>query len=78
MTKSRTFSLTKNNPTETVSEFISACKHLGAKYARAQLEKGANMGTIHIQACVGFENPRSVSSIIKLFPGCHVEAARNA
>lgn len=46
------YSLTKNNPKESLEEFfIELCK--GARYARCQLEIGAE-GTPHIQACVGY------------------------
>lgn len=48
-----------------------------ALYARGQLEKGAE-GTPHFQACVGYKQPRHFKAMIKKFPGCHIEAAKNA
>lgn len=48
-----------------------------ALYARAQLEKGAE-GTPHYQACVGYKTPKRLATMIKRFPGCHVEITKNA
>ena len=45
MLKSRNFLLTKNNPAETLEEFMEVLKK-DALYARGQLEKGAE-GTPH-------------------------------
>lgn len=77
MSKSRAFCLTKNNPPESIEEFLCAAKHTGATFARVQLEKGES-GTPHFQACIGYSNPRQLKAMIKAFPGCHVEQARNA
>lgn len=44
----------------------------------AQLESGAKEGTLHYQAGVGYPNERHIKAVIKQFPGCHVEVARNA
>lgn len=45
MTRGKNFSLTKNNPDETLEEFMNVLKK-DAVYARAQLEKG-DSGTPH-------------------------------
>lgn len=76
MTKSRNFILTKNNPKETLTEFFEILKR-DAVCACAQLERGEN-GTPHFQAFSSYKNARQVKSMIKSFPGCHIEVAKNA
>lgn len=49
----------------------------GALYARAQLERGET-GTLHWQACVGYEKNWRKAAIIKRFKGCHVSLSKNA
>jgi len=74
---SRNFMLTKNNPTETLEDFMGKLK-VNARYARVQLEKGKE-GTLHFQACVGYEKiKRSLVKMRKEFPGCHIEVTRCA
>ena len=74
--KSRNYSLTMNNPKASLEVWFATLK-CEAVYARAQLEKGEN-GTPHFQACVGYKSKRAVNAMKKRFPGCHIEASRNA
>jgi len=76
MTRGKNFSLTKNNPNETLEEFMLVLKK-DALYARAQLEKGET-GTPHFQACVGYSKTTRTNAVIKRFPGCHIELSKNA
>jgi len=76
MSRSRNFSLTSNNPVIPVTEFHDLISK-NALYARVQSEKG-EQGTLHFQACIGYKTMQSLSTIIKRFPGCHVEVTRNA
>lgn len=72
----KNYSLTCNNPKVNLTEFFDRLKH-GAKYARAQLEKGEG-GTPHFQACVGYVKNVRIARMIKDFPGCNVDFTRNA
>lgn len=75
---SRNFTGTKNNPKETLEEFLQVLKRLpNSTAARAQLEKGEN-GTPHFQWMVCLSKVARLPSMIKKLPGCHVEAAKNA
>lgn len=75
---SRNFTGTRNNPAETLEEFLGILKKLPhATAARVQLEKGEN-GTPHFQWVVCLSKVARLSSMIKKLKGCHVEAARNA
>lgn len=76
MTKSRNFILTKNNPKETLNEFFDILKR-DAVCACAQLERGES-GTPHFQAFVSYNGQRHHKAMVKKFPGCHVEVAKNA
>lgn len=73
---SRNFMMTCNNPQNTLQEFLDMISK-GAKYARVQLERGAE-GTPHFQACVGYEKTVRITRMIKDFPGCHIEKSKNA
>jgi len=77
MTKTRNFFLTKNNPTETLTEFFEILKR-DAVCARVQLEKGEESGTHHFQGFVSYKNQKHMSAILKKFPGCHIKPAKNA
>lgn len=78
MSKGKNFSLTYNNPTSNLTEFMDRLK-IDAVYARCQMERGDNgAGTLHYQACVGYSTERRKNRVIKDFPGCHVEVSRNA
>jgi len=72
----KNYSFTCNNPTESLTDWFRKFE-VDTTYARAQAEKGEN-GTLHFQACCGFKKDRRINSVIKDFPGCHVEATRNA
>lgn len=76
MTKSRNFILTKNNPKEDLTEFFEYLKR-ESTCACAQLERGES-GTPHFQAFVSYPTPRHLKAMIKKFPGCHIESAKNA
>lgn len=69
------WSLTKNNPAENLEDFFNRLRS-GSKFARAQLERGKS-GTPHFQAVVGYANARTMKSMIKNWPGCHIEKARS-
>lgn len=75
---SRNFIGTRNNPTETLEEFLDVLKRLpGAVAGRVQLERGAE-GTPHFQWCVTLSKVARLKAMIKKMPGSHVEAAKNA
>jgi len=75
---SRNFTGTKNNPEETLEEFLGVLKRLpGAVAARVQLERGAE-GTPHFQWCVTLSKVSRIKAIALKLKGCHVEAAKNA
>ena len=76
MPKSKNYILTKNNPKESLTEFFEYLKR-DAVCACAQLEQGES-GTPHFQAFVSFKNEKHQTAMIKKFPGCHVEIAKNA
>lgn len=76
MSKGKNWSLTKNNPAETLEAFFEELKE-GALYARVQQEMGEN-GTPHFQACVGYTRELRFSRMKKNFPDCHIALSRNA
>lgn len=61
----KNFMLTKNNPEETLEEFMNVLKK-DAVYAKGQLEKGEN-GTPHFQACVGYAKTTRCKAMHKRF-----------
>lgn len=73
----RNLCVTINNPTIDIHQWLEIVKAAGALTARCQLERGES-GTPHIQGFISFKSVARFSKVTKLFPGCHVEAARNA
>lgn len=71
MSRFRAFCFTHNNYPDTKLEDEVICKYIiyGKEVAAS--------GTPHLQGFVYFEHNRSLSSVIKLLPGCHVEVSRN-
>lgn len=65
-----------NNPNCSLNEFFERLSH-EAKFARAQLERGKE-GTPHFQACVGYDKNIRHARMVKRFPKCHIEHAKNA
>jgi len=63
---------TLNNPADDydLQEVLRACQDV--RFARGQLEVG-EQGTRHWQWYMEFANPRSLSSVRKMFPGAHIE-----
>jgi len=68
---------TKNNPKESLTEFMLVLKQMDPICARAQYEKGEN-GTPHFQWMVSLKKSTRLPKMHKLLPGCHVELAKNA
>lgn len=71
MSKFRNFTFTHNNYPDTELEDNLLCKYI--IYGKEVGESG----TPHLQGFVTFVNGRSLSAVIKMLPGCHVEVARN-
>lgn len=71
----RNFIITYNNPQVDVHQALELVKAAGYTYARGQLERGES-GTPHLQFTFGGKRSR-VAAIQKLFPGCHVEQAKD-
>lgn len=72
MSRSRCFSLTINNPPSNEIEFNPK-----VKYAKWQLEEAPTTKTPHLQVCVIYKEARTISAVIKDFPGAHVEIAKS-
>lgn len=70
------FILTVNNAKITIEEFKKTAVEKGAISGCAQLEV-ASTGTPHIQATISFADAKSIKSVIKKFPGAHVEICRD-
>ena len=68
----RNFTITYNNypSTDLLDKYV--CKYM--VYGREVGESG----TPHLQGFTSFVNARSLASVIKSLPGCHIEAARDA
>lgn len=77
MSKGKNFTGVKNNPKESLTEFMLALKQLPLVCARAQYEVGKE-GTPHFQWMVSLKCNHNLKRMIKLLPGCHVELAKNA
>lgn len=69
MSRSRCFTFTHNNYPNTDLEDQLECKYI--IYGK---EVGAS-GTPHLQGFVSFDNPSTLTAVIKKLPGCHVEVA---
>lgn len=69
---------TWNNPPDKdeVEMFFKVLLTKGVTDYIYQWEMG-EQGTLHIQFGVYFENKRTKDSVIKMFPGCHIEVAQN-
>jgi len=68
--------LTENN-NERFEKTLATIRECGAKYYSVQEEKAPETGHLHLQGYVGFTNPRAFTSMQKLFPGCHLEMAKD-
>lgn len=76
-TQSRNWVLTKNNPEETLEEFVATLqKIVECTWGAGQLEKGSS-GTPHFQYAFGTKSPTRLQTLIKRLPGCHIEVARS-
>lgn len=71
MSRFRNFCFTYNNYPSTELGDNLACKYI--IYGKEVGESG----TPHLQGCVVFPSGKTLSSVIKLLPGCHVEVCRN-
>lgn len=69
--KARAWSITYNNPVETVEQFHKVIEASGAIKWIFQLEKAPTTGTPHYQIGVYYQNPRVWPQ--EDFPGCHIE-----
>lgn len=77
--RARGFVFTWNNYPEEYSndDTLDTWLHgLGGKYAIAGRETAPSTGTRHLQGYIYFKNARSLVSVRRLLPGCHVESAR--
>ncbi len=64
-----------NNPLSTeITHVRAGC---GAKRCMAQLEKGEEEGTMHIQMAIEWKDGKTFNAMKKLFPRSHIEAATN-
>lgn len=72
MSRSRCFSLTINNPKSNEIEFSDK-----VKFAKWQLEEAPTTKTPHHQVCVIYKDARTITAVIKEFPGAHVEIAKS-
>uniref|UniRef100_UPI004048D2CF hypothetical protein n=1 Tax=Rheinheimera sp. TaxID=1869214 RepID=UPI004048D2CF len=71
MSRSYNFTFTQNNYVDTDMVDKIPCKYI--VYGK---EKGES-GTPHLQGAITFASQKTLSSVIKKLPGCHVEIARN-
>lgn len=65
-----------NNPDCSLNDLKSRAEKAGATSFRGQPERGES-GTFHYQFFVAFKAAKTVLKVTKLFPKCHIEAARN-
>lgn len=65
----RNFVFTHNNYSDTTLEDTLACRYI--IYGR----EVSKSGTPHLQGFVIFAGPKTLSSVIKNMPGCHIEVA---
>lgn len=70
MSRARNFTFTQNNYPNT--ELVDSIE---CKYIIYGKEVGES-GTPHLQGFVSFANAKTLSAVIKLLPGCHVEVAK--
>lgn len=78
-TRSRHFSVTVNNPKQTMHEFGESLRLTGFfSYVCGQLETAPETGTPHLQCMVSVPNPKSILRITKMIPGAHIEVCRDA
>lgn len=80
--KHRHFVFTWNNPPMGNEDACIPGQHFletipRTTYLVAGLETGAS-GTKHLQGAVSFSSPRTLRSVIRLLPGCHVEVQRGS
>lgn len=76
--RSYAFTITKNNPEETLTEFFdTTLSLLSPKWLVVQLERGES-GTPHFQCALGFDNANTTAFLRKRMVRCHVERARNS
>lgn len=73
--RSRSWIFTWNNPIGFIEEVQSMATEQGAKTFTGQLEKGENE-TPHFQFFLQFDHPRAWTTLKKVFPKCHIEAAK--
>lgn len=73
--KDRAFTLTWNNPPDTVDTLIPNLMGEGGKWV-FQHEKG-DSGTHHVQGVVRFANARTLKQVTDIFPKCHIEVCKN-
>ena len=71
MSRSYNFTFTQNNYVNTDMVDQIPCKYI--VYGKEIGESG----TPHLQGAITFASQKTLSSVIKKLPGCHVEIARN-
>lgn len=79
MSRSRSFCFTWNNYPEEYNDDDTLDAWLdghGAKYIIAGREVAPATGTPHLQGYIQYGNPRTLTSVHRKFPGCHVEPAK--
>lgn len=73
MARNRNFCFTLNNYADTVLVDTINCKYIA--YSK---ELAPTTGTPHLQGWISFENPKSLTAVIRLMPGCHIESMRGS
>lgn len=71
MARSKNFTFTMNNYSDTTLVDTIACRYI--VYGKEVGEQG----TPHLQGTIVFPSQRTLSSVIKKMPGCHVEVCRS-
>lgn len=75
MSRHRNFVYTINNYTD---EIIEQVKKIDCKYNSFSMEVAPTTGTPHLQGFICFQNPKSLSAVIKILPHSHVEVMRGS
>lgn len=75
--KTRTWTLTINNPTDEEVKFIDSMMEDDTVVDLIGQHEEGESGTLHIQLMINWKNPRAFGGVKKLFPRAHIEPVRN-